>query len=116
MASGIELGQGRPAHDCARSNSLNLVFIACSFGFPALCSQTSTLAQLTSCVVAGAFTVTVSRVAGPGIFSVNPHFRNSAMASVTASYNVLAATSTACPMLFVSVNETRQVRAVGTGR
>jgi len=46
---------------------------------------------------------------------MNPHFRNSAIASVAASYNVLAATSTACRTLFVSVNETRQVRAVGTG-
>jgi hypothetical protein len=64
--------------------------------------------------VLGALTVTVRRVADPGAFSVNPQRRNSAMASVAASYNVLAATSTACRMLFVSVNETRHTRGFGT--
>jgi len=71
-----------------RSSSLSLVFITCSLGFPALRIQVSTLPHWTSCDVAGGFTVTVSRVAGPGAPSINPQRRNSAMANVAASYNV----------------------------
>src|SRR5438093_4241727 len=48
------------------SNSLSLPFIPCSFGFPALCSHASILPHCTSCEVAGVFTATVRRVAGPG--------------------------------------------------
>jgi hypothetical protein len=67
------------------SNSLNLPFIPCSFGFPALWSQASILPHWTSCDVAGVFTATVSRVAGPGALLVNPHRRNSLMAKAAAS-------------------------------
>lgn len=56
----------------------------------------------------------MSRVVGPGAFSVNPQCRSSAIANVAPSYKVLAATSTLCRTLFESVNETRQVRAVDT--
>jgi len=82
----------------APSNSLSRTFIACSFGLlPPLSSHASILLRRTSCEVAGAFTVTVSRVAGPGAFAVNPHRRNSPIASVAASYSELA--STACRMI-----------------
>jgi len=52
---------------------------------PALWSHTSTFAYCTWCLVLGAFTVTVSRVAGPGTSAVNPQRRNSPIASVAAS-------------------------------
>jgi hypothetical protein len=55
-------------------------------------------------------------VATPDAFSVNLQRWNSAIASVAASYNVLATNSAACLILFVSVTETRQVRAMGTDR
>jgi hypothetical protein len=70
-------------------------------GFPALWSHASILLKRTSCEVAGAVTVTESRVAGPGAFVVKPHRRNSAIASPAASYSEQAATSTACRMPFV---------------
>ena len=41
--------------------------------------------------MAGAFTVTVSRVADPGAFAMNPQRRNSAIARTAASYSELAA-------------------------
>jgi hypothetical protein len=41
---------------------------------------------------------------------VNPHRRNSPIASAAASYKELAATSTLCLIPSVSVKETRQVR------
>ena len=97
------------------SNSLSLPFIPCSFGFPALWSHASILLHCTSCDVVGIFTVTMSRVAGPGAFAVKPHRRNSAMARTAASYNVLAVTSTLCRMFSLSMKETWQVRTVGTG-
>ena len=64
----------QPAQNCLqlRSNSFNLPFSACSLGFPALWIHTSTLLHWISCVVLGAFTVTVSRVAGRGVFAVKP--------------------------------------------
>jgi len=45
---------------------------------------------------------------------VNPHRRNSLIASVAASYSELAATSTLCRMPSLSVKETRQVREFAT--
>ncbi len=54
--------------------------------------------------MAGVFTVTVSRVAEPGAFAVNPHRRNSAIARAAASYSELAATSTACRMPSLSTS------------
>ncbi len=99
-----------------RSNSLNLIFIACSFGFPALWIHVSTFPHWISCDVAGCLMATFSTVFCPGAFSVKPQFLNCAIAITAASYNVLATTSTLWRTLFVSVNETRQVRAVGTDR
>jgi hypothetical protein len=60
--------QHRQAEGSPRpSNSLSLTFIACSLGLrPPLSSHASILLNRTSCDVAGAFTVTVSHVAGPG--------------------------------------------------
>ena len=73
------------------SSSRSRTFIACSFGLrPPLSSHASILLRRTSCDVAGAFTVTVSRVADPGAFAVNPQRRNSAIASAAASYSELA--------------------------
>ena len=97
------------------SNSLSLPFIACSFGFPALWSHASILLHWTSCIVLGILTATVKRVAAPGALLVNPQRLNSAIASTAASYNVVAVTSTLCLMPSLSVKETMQVRAVGTG-
>jgi len=52
------------------------------------------LAHCASQVVLGCLIASITRVATPGAFSVNPLRRNSVMASVAASYNVLANTST----------------------
>jgi DNA end-binding protein Ku len=46
--------------------------MACSFGFPALWSHTSTFAHWISCVVLGDFTRTVRRVCGAGRISREP--------------------------------------------
>jgi hypothetical protein len=47
--------------------------------------------------VAAAFTLTVSWVAGPGAFSVNPQRLNSSMAKVAPSYNVAGSHFNAVP-------------------
>ena len=74
------------AQAAPNAGPLITTFSACSFGLrPPLWSQASILPSRTSCDVAGVFTVTVRRVAGPGEFAVNPHRRNSAIAKAAAS-------------------------------
>jgi hypothetical protein len=59
----------------------------------------------TACSVVGAFTDTVSVVAGPKLISANPH---PAMPSTHAAYRLSADTSTECSTFSVSVKETVQ--------
>jgi hypothetical protein len=79
---------------------------------PPLSSQASILANRTSCEVAGAFTVTVSRVAGPGAPAVNPHRRNSPIASAAASYSE-SASNLDCVPDALAVGERDQAGAGG---